>query len=404
MFRIALSLIAFRIVDDNFLQPAAGTSMTDHLASGLIPLALLALAAWLHPRVRSGAQGALAIVLGVAGLATGVDAIYYARELGLGSDDVSGFLAIGGALILFADAGRTLWRSRRPGRWRYARRAGTTIGGFVAAALFVLPFGTGYVGAHVATAGVPADTLGVAHETVTFTTADGLKLEGWYIPSRNGAAIISFRGRKGPQRQARMLARHGYGVLVFDRRGEGRSEGTPDILGWGGDEDIKAAIRYLKTRNDVDPKRIGGIGLSVGGELMLEAAAETKDLAAVVSDGAGARTMAEEVDTEGLPAADRVLGRVTYGLRDVVHAIATNHAPPEHLETLVPKIAPRPLLLIADPESANGERLNRRYFKAAREPKALWEIPHAGHVNGIATHREEYERRVVAFFNRSLGA
>ena len=151
--------------------------------------------------------------------------------------------------------------------------------------------GAAYVTAHVARAVVPADHLDTPHETVTFTTKDGLKLEGWYIPSRNGAAVISFPGRNGPQRQARMLARHGYGVLLFDRRGEGRSEGQPNTFGWGGDEDIKAAIRYLKTRDDVDPKRIGGIGLSVGGELMLEAAAETKDLAAVVSEGAGARSL-----------------------------------------------------------------------------------------------------------------
>ena len=50
-----------------------------------------------------------------------------------------------------------------------------------------------------------------------------------------------------------MLARHGYGVLLFDRRGEGRSDGEPNIFGWGGGEDIKAAVRYLKTRDDVDP-------------------------------------------------------------------------------------------------------------------------------------------------------
>jgi hypothetical protein len=402
MFRIALSLIAFRVLDDNFLQPAAGTSASDHLVSGLVPLVLLALAAWGHGRLRPGAQGALAIVLGVVGLATGVDAIHYARATGIGADDISGFAAIAGSLLLFADAARTLWRSRRPGRWRHVRRAGLTAGGLVAAAILVLPFGTAYVGAHVARAVVPADHLGVAHQTVTFETNDGLTLEGWYIPSRNGAAIISFPGRKGPQRQARMLARHGYGVLVFDRRGEGRSDGTPDMLGWGGDEDIKAAIRFLQRRPDVDPQRIGGIGLSVGGELMLQTAAETKDLAAVVSEGAGARTMAEEVDDEAVPARDRLLAYPTYALRDAVHAVATNHTPPKHLKTLVPKIAPRPLLLIADPESPNGERLNRLYFKAAREPKALWEIPNAGHVNGIATHREEYERRVVSFFDHAL--
>jgi cephalosporin-C deacetylase-like acetyl esterase len=63
---------------------------------------------------------------------------------------------------------------------------------------------------------------------VTFRTSDGLRPRGWYIPSRNGAAVISFPGRNGPQRQARMLARHRYGVLLFDRRGEGRSECEPN--------------------------------------------------------------------------------------------------------------------------------------------------------------------------------
>jgi fermentation-respiration switch protein FrsA (DUF1100 family) len=260
----------------------------------------------------------------------------------------------------------------------------------------------GYVGSKVSRVAVPADHLGTPHETVTFTTADGLRLEGWYIPSRNGAAVISFPGRKGPQRQARMLARHGYGVLLFDRRGEGRSDGEPNSWGWGGDADIKAAIRYLQHRPDVDPERIGGIGLSVGGELMLQTAAETTDLAAVVSEGAGARTMAEEVDTEDLPPLDRVLAHLSYGLRDATVAVTSNHTPPKHLKTLVPEIAPRPLLLIAAPNSPNGEKLNRLYYKTAHEPKALWEIPESGHIGGIAARPAEYERRVVGFFDRAL--
>ena len=141
-----------------------------------------------------------------------------------------------------------------------------------------------------------------------FTTADGLELEGWYIPSWNGAAVIAYPGRKGPQRKARMLARHGYGVLLFDRRGEGRSEGEPNSWGWGGDADIKAAIAYLQRRPDVDPDRIGGIGLSVGGELMIEAAAETDELAAVVSEGAGARSTAEDMQHDDPALAKWTLG------------------------------------------------------------------------------------------------
>ena len=82
--------------------------------------------------------------------------------------------------------------------------------------------------------------------------------------------------------------------------------------------------------------------------------------------------------------------------------VAANRLPPPNLSTLVDDIAPRPLLLIAAPNTDNGEKLNRVYYKAAREPKALWELPESGHVDGIAARPQEYERRVVGFFNAAL--
>ena len=81
-----------------------------------------------------------------------------------------------------------------------------------------------------------------------------------------------------------MLADNGYGVLL-DRRGEGESEGDPNIFGWQGERDIHAAVEFLQNCPDVDPERIGGIGLSVGGEMMIEAAAESTALKAIVSEG-----------------------------------------------------------------------------------------------------------------------
>jgi uncharacterized protein len=236
---------------------------------------------------------------------------------------------------------------------------------------------------------------------VTFTTSDGLELEGWYIPSKNRAAVIAFPGRSGPQAQARMLARHGYGVLLFDRRGEGASDGEPNSWGWGGDRDIKAAIAYLQRRPDVDPDRIGGIGLSVGGELMLETAAETTELKAVVSEGAGARSYIEEKD-EDATGVDRVMGSAYSALKTASIAVFANQAPPPDLEDLVPRIAPRPVLLIAAPNSPNGEELNVDYHRAAREPKALWEIPESKHIGGLEARPQEYERRVTRFFDEAL--
>ena len=108
-----------------------------------------------------------------------------------------------------------------------------------------------------ARAAVPEARLGTAYEEVSFRTSDGLTLRGWYVPSRNGAAVISAPGRADSQKPARILAHHGYGVLLFDRRGEGKSDGDPNIFGWVGDRDLHAAAAYLRRRADVDSERIG---------------------------------------------------------------------------------------------------------------------------------------------------
>jgi hypothetical protein len=401
-YRIALAVIAIHVIDDNFLQPQPGTSAAGHLVSGLVPLALIGLAAWGYPRLRGGRRGALALASGILGIAAGIEAFHYTREVGPSGDDFTGLLALPAALTMLVIGGAELWRTRRTEGslwWRYPRRGligvAAALGGFL-----VVMAGMGYVTTHVGRAVVPADRLGVAHEDVSFTTADGLELHGWYVPSRNGAAVISFPGRNGSQKQARMLARHGYGVLLFDRRGEGESDGEPNSWGWGGDADVKAAIAYLQGRPDVDDDRIGGIGLSVGGEMMIETAAETDELRAVVSDGAGARSIAEEMDYE-LAAVDKALGTLVSLSKTAGIAISSNQLPPDNLKDLAAR-AKAPLLLIAAPNSGHGEELNRGYARAAGDAATLWELPEARHVGGIDSRPAEYEQRVIGFFDREL--
>ncbi len=408
LFRVAIALIGLHVLDDNFLQPEAGTSAADHLVSGLVPLALLPLAAWAFPRLSGAGRGALALFVAPLGIATGIEAIHYANQVGPSGDDFTGFLTIPAGLLLLGLGAVTLWRTRRiEGNrpWRYARRGLLGAAGVVVASVIVMPVGVAYVSVHTARAVVPENQLGAAYENVSFETSDGLTLKGWYVPSRNGAAVISFPGRRGSQKPARMLARHGYGVLVFDRRGEGESEGEPNAFGWGGDRDIKAAIAFLRRRPDVDPDRIGGIGLSVGGELMLEAAAETDQLKAVVSEGAGARAFSDEMDEMDHSApstTNKVLNAAAMAAKVGAMTVFTNQSPPANLKDVVARIAPRPVMLIAAPNSKNGEKLNRGYYAAAREPKTLWEIPESKHTGGLDARPAEYERRVAGFFDKAL--
>ena len=404
LYWIGLALIALHAIDDNYLQPQPGTSPGDHLVSGLVPLALLGLAAWAFPRLRGGRRAALALFLGPLGIALGIEAFYYTRELGPSGDDFTGLLSLTAGVLLLGIGAVALWRTRRTEGslwWRYPRRALLAVGAFVVVSVIIIPVAVGYVTTHTGRAVVPPDHLGVAHENVTFTTSDGLELEGWYVPSKNGAAVIAFPGRRGSQAKARMLARHGYGVLLFDRRGEGKSDGEPNSWGWGGEADVKAAIAYLQRRPDVDPDRIGGIGLSVGGEMMIEAAAETDELAAVVSEGAGARSFTEDIDQDVSALEKWTLGAVASAFKTATVAVSSNQAPPANLRDLAAKVE-QPMLLIAAPEKGVGEELNRGYAKAAGESATLWEIPEATHVGGQAARPEAYERRVVGFFDKTL--
>jgi alpha-beta hydrolase superfamily lysophospholipase len=102
----------------------------------------------------------------------------------------------------------------------------------------------------------PVD-YGLNYQEISFTTSDGLTLQGWYIPSANGAAVILTHhmasNRVGVLETAYMLARNGYGVLLFDLRAHGESQG--EVLPFGGAEaeDIVAAAAYLQSREDIDP-------------------------------------------------------------------------------------------------------------------------------------------------------
>ena len=351
-----------------------------------------------------GPRSVVALTLGAFGIVAGVEAGYYTTKGGPSGDDFTGFLAIAAGVLLIGVGARTLWTARSRGdrlRRRYLRRFLFLLGGLAVAYFVLFPLYISYVFTHVARGFVPAADLGAAYEEISFTTSDGLELRGWYIPSKNRAAVIAFPGRKGPQRQARVLARHGYGVLLFDRRGEGESDGDPNVFGWAGERDLNAAVAFLRRRPDVDPDRIGGIGLSVGGEMMIEAAAESNGLKAIVSEGAGVRSLREALAIPGTRR--RLEASLAHAVVTPGVALFSNDLPPPSLEDLVGRIAPRPVFLIYAVPGQGGEaELTQAFYDAAGAPKTIWRVPGSGHTGGIEARPREYERRVIGFFDDAL--
>ncbi len=398
------SILALHIADDAFLQPEPGTSALDHLPGGLVQLGALGLAAVAYRRGRAGVRATIAIVVGLLALVIGAaSAGYETMTVGPSGDDFTGLLVLPAGLALIGVGIATLWQSRKLNDRR---------------ALALHPQGVDRRRRN--SRGVrddrPARIQLHHHPRHAADRARGqprrrarerlVQDERRPRASRLVRALEERRrgdrlpGRSGSQAHARMLASHGYGVLLFDRRGEGKSEGDSNLLGWGADKDILAAIEFLKARPDVDPGRIGGIGLSVGGELMLQAAAETDELAAVVSEGAGTRQFSEQL--EEFHGWERVLNAPGFLLVTAGTAVFSSTAPPPNLTDVAPKIK-QPLFVIWAPNGGNIEHMSKEYYRlASSSSKQIWAMPTAKHVGGIRDQPKEYERRVVGFFDDTL--
>ena len=399
--RLGLGLVALHVVDDAWLQPNPGTTAGHHLFGGLVPLVLLGAAIALYPRLRAGARALVALAGGFVGVLVGIEGAYYTSQIGPSGDDYTGLLSIAAGVLLVGIAAVTLWRSRRRDDspwWRYPRRLLFLGAAYLVANVVLLPTTVAYVATHAARAHVPKANLGEPYENVEFRTGDGLLLKGWYVRSRNGAAVISFPGRAGTQARARLLARHGYGVLLFDRRGEGESEGDPNAFGWKHTRDVDAAVSFLQRQPDVDPQRIGGIGLSVGGEVMIEAAAESPALKAIVSEGASGRSVRDDLGDAGAP----WQGVIGDGVATFATALFADDLPPRTLQSLVPEIHGAVFFVYGEQGQLMERPANRTFYEKAHEPKQLWEVPGSGHIGGVDAQPREYERRIVAFFDRHL--
>ena len=133
----------------------------------------------------------------------------------------------------------------------------------------------------------PVDTLLPGAEAVSFVTADGLRLGGWFASAATTdrpATVLVFNGNAGDRSfrapLAAALNRAGFSVLLFDYRGYGRNPGSPSERGLLAD--VRAARAYLIARDDVDAGRLLYFGESLGAAVAVPLAAEYPPAALVL--------------------------------------------------------------------------------------------------------------------------
>ena len=350
----------------------------------LVVIAVTGLGVWFTRLAGRGARGGTALALGIAGTVAGAGVAGAHLKAGLGAAAVAAVIVLVTGLILLIWGAVMLVRAT-PGWWRLlAIPVALALLWFVLFPLTVAVFATNRPPGALGTA-TPA-SYGLAYRNVAFRTADGVRLSAWYIPPRNGAAVLLLPGagstRAAVLGQGAVLARHGYGALLLDGRGHGGSSGHTMDFGWWGGRDIAAALTFLGRQPGISPGKIALLGESMGGEQALAAMGTDPRISAVVGEGVTGQQLADHGwMTHG------ITGALDTGMEWVQYTAAglISGAPrPMSIPDAIRAAAPRPVLIIAG-GAVTSEPIAARWFRAASPATVrIWVVPHAGHTAGLA--------------------
>ena len=248
----------------------------------------------------------------------------------------------------------------------------------------------------------PADLDASSLRDVAFRTADGLLLRGWYAPSRNRAAVVLAHGYQANRTQhlpeARLLMQAGYGVLLFDFRAQGESEG--DHLSFGDRErgDVRAAIDFVAAQPDVAKGHLGALGFSAGSAPVALVSADDQRVRAVVIESTSTSIRDALRDWGGRLGWLRAAGALF-----LLRASGID-VPAMRTDLAVARLSPRPLLLVhGDEEPQKLQARMRQLYDAASQPKRLIAVRGAAHGKFLqAPGADEYGRELLAFFDAAL--
>lgn len=227
---------------------------------------------------------------------------------------------------------------------------------------------------------------GLDYEPLTLTTADGERLDAWFIPApqAHGTALI-LHGNAGNMSHRMdtiaMFHRLGYSVLIFDYRGYGRSTGQPSEAGLY--RDAQTAWDHLTRQRGIAPQRIVLFGESLGGAVAAWLAAREQPGALVLSS---VFTSAPDLAADLYPwLPTKWLVRMLYDTRAALAQTSS------------------PVLVAHSPDDEiipfrHGQRL----FEAAPDPKVFLQLT-GGHNDGFIFMRPAWVEVLADFLDKHIG-
>jgi pimeloyl-ACP methyl ester carboxylesterase len=261
-------------------------------------------------------------------------------------------------------------------------------------------------------------------EEIDIKAIDGLTLRACYLKTtRQRRGVVWFGLEFGSNRWSCVpycehLLENGYDVFACECRGQGDSSPLPNYepLQWITEfevADMKAALAYLKGRADADPRGIGFFGISKGAGIGLLVAADDPYVRCFATDGMFA-TFTVLVPymrkwfsiynnwywLQGLGPSS-FYGRL--GILGLKLIEAERHCRFTHLEPALPRLSPRPTLMIhGEGDTYIKTDMAEALYRKVPAPKEFWLVEGAKHNQALAVASDEYRRRILAFFNKHL--
>jgi fermentation-respiration switch protein FrsA (DUF1100 family) len=277
-----------------------------------------------------------------------------------------------------------------------------------AAALCAAVIGVGLLLSWPATGEIGAPPADLAAESVTMVSGSGATLRGWFLPGQpGGGGVVLMHGvranRLSMVQRARMLRESGFAVLLFDFQAHGESSGRRITFGRLEALDAAAAVAFARER--LPNEKIGAIGTSLGGAAALlgptPLPVDALVLEAVYPD-IGDATANRISAVLGAPIGSFVAPPLTRAfellLPPILGVAPGELRPIDHIADVV-----APLLIASGTrDTRTTARETIAMFDRAHEPKSLWLVEGAGHVDLESYTPDAYRTHVLAFLAGTL--
>ena len=243
----------------------------------------------------------------------------------------------------------------------------------------------------------PSD-FGAKFEAVKFTTSDGVRLAGWFIPNKNSKkAVIICHGYpmdKGNVYGMTSFLAKGFNLLLFDFRAMGESDGFFSTGGVKETGDVDAAIAFLAKKGF---KKVGLFGFSMGASTILMSG--NPAVTARVADAPFA-DIGGELDYifKGYGVFRHPLIRLMKTWSILILGVNMDRVSPLQRAAEITT----PLLLIHGDSDTQVPVQASLALKAANPRAELWIIKNAGHGETRAAAGYPYEKKVLDFFQKYL--